>query len=239
MPILAIDTSSSACSVSIMVNDIFLSQQNIKIDRGHAAAIMPMVQKGLLQSKILPKELKLIATTVGPGSFTGLRVGMAAAKGLAVAINAPLIGISCFDAVAQRADKNVLSPTPDLLIIALNSKREELYIECRDKTGNQIFLRQAISNNDFFHELKKIIKKNWVLQLAGDGASQLLKALQSQLRINFLTVIEEDTEPVDASDVASCAAKRLKHLLKPPKEYTPGLMLKYLRSPDIAPPLKQ
>jgi tRNA threonylcarbamoyl adenosine modification protein YeaZ len=239
MPILAIDASSSACSVSVMVNDIFLSQQNTKIDRGHAAAIMPMVQKALLQSKILPKELKLIATTVGPGSFTGLRAGMAAAKGLAVAINVPLIGISCFDAVAQRADKNVLSPTPDLLIIALNSKREELYIECRDKTGNQVFLRQAISNNDFFHELRKIIKNDWILQLAGDGTSHLLKTLKFKLNVNFLKITAEDSEPVDASDVASCAAKKLKCFSTPPKEYTPGLMLDYLRSPDITIPLKQ
>jgi tRNA threonylcarbamoyladenosine biosynthesis protein TsaB len=239
MPILAIDTSSSACSVSIMVNDIFLSQQNIKIDRGHAAAIMPMVQKGLLQSKILPKELKLIATTVGPGSFTGLRVGMAAAKGLAVAINIPLIGVSCFDAVAQRADKNVLSPTPDLLIIALNSKREELYIECRDKTGDQIFLGQAISNNDFLNKLRKILKKDWMLQLAGDGANHLLKALQFQLNLNSLKITAEDTEPVDASDVASCAANKRKYFPTLPKEYTPGLMLDYLRSPDIALPFKQ
>ena len=154
MPILAIDTSSSGCSVSVMINDIILSQQNTKIDRGHAAAIMPMVRKALVQSKILPKELKVIATTIGPGSFTSLRVGMAPAKGLAVGINIPLIGISCFDAVAQRTNKNILFPTPNLLIIALNSKREELYVECRDKTGNQIFLGQAISSNDFFHELK-------------------------------------------------------------------------------------
>jgi tRNA threonylcarbamoyl adenosine modification protein YeaZ len=221
-----------------MVNNVFLNQQNIKIDRGHAAAIMPMVQKSLLHSKILPKELKLIATTVGPGSFTGLRVGMAAAKGLALAINIPLIGISCFDAVAQRTNKNTLPPTPDLLIIALNSKREELYIECRDKNGNQLFLGQVISNNYFFHEIKKIIKKDWVIQLAGDGASHLLKTLQFQLNINFLKTTAEDTESVNASDVASCAAKKLKYSSVISEKYTPGLMLDYLRSPDIALPLK-
>ena len=230
---LAIDSSSSSCSVAVMSNGIISNNVKAHMERGHGTAIMPMIQKAIYESNFSLSDFTGIAVTIGPGSFTGLRIAMAAAKGLAITHTIPLIGISCFEAVAQRVNQaDRLSPY-DLVLIALNSKREDLYIECRDSLNKKVIPGGAVNSNVFFVKLKKVIDRHTSIRVIGDGGAQLLENAPVDIYDNFLPVNEKDKEPLDATDVAHCAYNEASNPKTNIQRNTPSLSIDYLHSPDF------
>jgi tRNA threonylcarbamoyladenosine biosynthesis protein TsaB len=95
MRILAIDTALEACAAGVIaMPDRVLAQESLAMARGHAEALMPLLARVMDQAGIRFDDLDRIAVTVGPGSFTGLRVGIAAARGIALASGKPAVGVS-------------------------------------------------------------------------------------------------------------------------------------------------
>ena len=230
---LAIDSSSSSCSVAVMSNGIISNKVKAHMERGHGTAIMPRIQQAIYESNFSLSDFTGIAVTIGPGSFTGLRIAMAAAKGLAITHTIPLIGISCFEAVAQRVNQaDRLSPY-DLVLIALNSKREDLYIECRDSLNKKVIPGGAVNSNVFFVKLKKVIDRHTSIRVIGDGGAQLLENAPVDIYDNFLPVNEKDKEPLDATDVAHCAYNEASNPKTNIQRNTPSLSIDYLHSPDF------
>src|SRR5438128_6462839 len=126
--VLALDSAGSACSAVVAAGDTVLAADHIASLHGQAEALMPMVDAAMRKAGLPPAAIDLIAATVGPGSFTGIRVGLAAARGIALAANAPLIGVSSFEAVAA------MSGEPSrihscFLLVALESRREDLFVQ--------------------------------------------------------------------------------------------------------------
>ena len=193
---LAIDSSSSSCSVAVMSNGIISNKVKTLMERGHGTAIMPMIQKAIYESNFSLSDFTGIAVTIGPGSFTGLRIAMAAAKGLAITHTIPLIGISCFEAVAQRINQEDRASSYDLLLIALDSKREDLYIECRDSLNKKVIPGGAINSDVFFVKLEKLIDRHTNIRVIGDGSTQLLENTPIDIYDNFSPVNEAGT-PVE------------------------------------------
>src|SRR5258708_19583473 len=97
--ILAIDSAGLACSVVVAVGDTILSTERVETRHSQAEALMPMVDAAMRKAGLPPAALDLVAATVGPGSFTGIRVGLAAARGIALATGAHLAGATPSDAV--------------------------------------------------------------------------------------------------------------------------------------------
>src|SRR5262249_11140968 len=102
MRVLAIDTALEACSVAVLDTERadVRFHESIAMQRGHAEALMPLVARVLARSSLDFSALDRIAVTTGPGSFTGLRVGIAAARGIALAAGKPAIGLSTLAAFA-------------------------------------------------------------------------------------------------------------------------------------------
>ena len=94
MLILAIDTALDACAAGVLDTDAgkLIAQESLAMKRGHAEALMPLIARVIKESGIGFAELDRIAVTTGPGSFTGLRVGLSAARGIALAANKPVVG---------------------------------------------------------------------------------------------------------------------------------------------------
>ena len=102
MRVLAIDTALEACSVAVLDTERaeLRAHESLSMQRGHAEALMPMVARVLDRAQLDFSAIDRVAVTTGPGSFTGLRVGIAAARGIALAAGKPAIGLTTLAAFA-------------------------------------------------------------------------------------------------------------------------------------------
>ena len=107
MRLLAIDTALEACSVGVAVNDGQAVIRSEIVERGHAERLMDMIEAAIAEAGLMFADLDRIAVTVGPGSFTGLRVGIAAARGLALVTGSEAVGIGTLAVHAEDARSRV------------------------------------------------------------------------------------------------------------------------------------
>jgi tRNA threonylcarbamoyladenosine biosynthesis protein TsaB len=121
---LAFDTAGSACSVAVGCAGAVLAREWREMRHGHAEALLPMIDRVMQQADLTPTAIDHIAVSAGPGGFTGIRAGLAAAHGLALATRATLVGVSSFAAVAA-----LLPETGGALLVALDSRREDPYVQ--------------------------------------------------------------------------------------------------------------
>jgi tRNA threonylcarbamoyladenosine biosynthesis protein TsaB len=100
-PLFAIDTTLDACSTAVLSRDgAVLADLSAQMNRGHAEAVAPMAREALAAAGLRFKDLRALAVTTGPGSFTGVRVGIAFQRALAVALSIPCIGLSTLEVLA-------------------------------------------------------------------------------------------------------------------------------------------
>lgn len=131
--LLAIDTAGPACAVAVARSDNggtnILARAEEHIGRGHAERLMPMIEAVLGEAGVAFPDLTRIAVTVGPGSFTGVRVGVAAARGLALALSIPAVGIGSLAALARAARGLHQVGT---IVAAFDARRGEIYALVQD-----------------------------------------------------------------------------------------------------------
>lgn len=137
MRILAIDTALGACAAAVLdaQRGAILASESIGMMRGHAEAVMPLIARVMDAARCEFSELDRIAVTVGPGSFTGLRVGIAAARGIALASAKPAIGLSTLSAlaaphVAARSDRTIMA--------AIDARNEQIYFQVFAPNGTTV-----------------------------------------------------------------------------------------------------
>ena len=123
--ILGIETATDVCSVALLHDDALLAEINLFRPRAHAENLAPMVQDVLRYGQADAAALRAVAVSKGPGSYTGLRIGVATAKGLAFATGAALIGVPSLEALAASAAHRA-SPG-DWIGAAFHSRRNEIY----------------------------------------------------------------------------------------------------------------
>lgn len=125
MILLAFDTAQGALSAAVSDGEgghaAFFEERT----RGHAEALMPLVEKVLAEAGLGFADLDALAVTVGPGTFTGLRVGLAAARGLALARSLPLVGVTTLEAVAAPAG----AKAGEVTLALFDARRDEVYMQ--------------------------------------------------------------------------------------------------------------
>jgi tRNA threonylcarbamoyladenosine biosynthesis protein TsaB len=125
MLILAFDSAVAACSVAVWQAGRVLAAAREVMDQGQAEALMPMIARVMEAAKVDYAALDRIAVTVGPGSFTGVRVGLAAARGLGLAAGKPIVGVMTTEVLAAAVEDNrSLS-----IVAAIDTKRGDLYVQ--------------------------------------------------------------------------------------------------------------
>jgi tRNA threonylcarbamoyl adenosine modification protein YeaZ len=134
MIVLAIDTAGTGCFAAVYdsANDTLLASAGADIGRGHAEQLMAFIDQALAESGKLLADIERIAVTIGPGSFTGIRVGVAAARGFALALGVPAIGVSVLAALAEAARE---ANPGQAVLAAMDAKRDELYCQSFEADG--------------------------------------------------------------------------------------------------------
>ncbi len=130
MRVLAIDTSLGACSAAVMADGELLAHAFEVLGRGHAERLVPMAGDVMAAAGTAFADLDLIAVTVGPGTFTGVRIGLAAARGFALAHGLPLCGVTSTEAVAEAVyAESGNAGLPARLAVIHDARRGEVYLE--------------------------------------------------------------------------------------------------------------
>src|SRR5437870_1821145 len=136
MRVLAIDTALGACSAALLQTDLVtvIASESAVMSRGHAEAIMPMVARVMDKAGVDFASVDRIAVTIGPGSFTGLRVGIAAARGIALAAGRPAVGLSTLAGFAAPliADDDSMQ-----LVAAIHARHEQVYLQVFGRRGRR------------------------------------------------------------------------------------------------------
>jgi tRNA threonylcarbamoyladenosine biosynthesis protein TsaB len=139
MLILAIDTALDACAAGVLDTEAgkLIAQESQAMKRGHAEALMPLIARVIKESGIAFASLDRIAVTTGPGSFTGLRVGLSAARGIGLAANKPVVGLTTLTAyaapvVSQNAEQPVIS--------AIDARHDHVYFQVVSGNGSSLML---------------------------------------------------------------------------------------------------
>lgn len=214
--VLAIDSALAACSVAVLVDGRLAAHRFEPMARGHAERLLPMVREVAAEARLGFADFDLFAVTVGPGHFTGLRVGLAAAQGLALAWGRPLAGVTTLEAVAAAVPAGGRP-----LVVALESKREDLYV--------QVFVGGRAIDRPMALAPERVADWAWPpgeLALAGDGAARL----QPLLAAAGLRSLRLGPDTPDAAAVARLAAGRHGTAAALPAEPL------YLRPPDVTLP---
>ena len=222
MIVLALDTSGAACSVALRDGTGRLVAHRFEaLQRGHAERLMPMLREAMDEAAIDFAAVDLIAVTTGPGSFTGIRVGLAAARGLALASDLPLLGVTAFEAVQEAVTAGERQGRT--LLVAIDSRRGDLFIQGFGADRAPLAAPAAVGQEALAAALPA-----GALLLAGDGAGRAAALLAEAGRD---IVLAGAAGPPDAAAVAAAALSRWRAGEKPP----PPLPL-YLRAPDVTLP---
>ncbi|MCI2229351.1 tRNA (adenosine(37)-N6)-threonylcarbamoyltransferase complex dimerization subunit type 1 TsaB [Polaribacter sp. MSW13] len=171
--ILNIETATKNCSVSIAKNGEILAMKELNNGNySHAEVLHPFIVDVLKEAKLTTKEIDAVAVSKGPGSYTGLRIGVSAAKGLCFAFNKPLISIETLSSLAHS-----ISIDDGLIVPMLDARRMEVYSVVFDKNHKQIrdIKAQIIDAHSFSDELAK-----GKVYFLGDGSQKCKEILTNK-----------------------------------------------------------
>ena len=147
MRILAIDTALSACSACVLAHDADepLALETLLMERGHAEALLPLVERVVSQVDGLFSTRDRVAVTIGPGSYTGLRVGIAAARAIGLAAGIPVVGVTTRSALIAPL---MAGDTRRLLAAAIDARHEQVYFQMVSPGGRNVIAPTLLGIRD-------------------------------------------------------------------------------------------
>lgn len=221
--ILGIDSSTGACSIAVCRGGVVLAHLREEMTRGQSERLAPMAETGLAAAGLGFPDLDAIAVTRGPGSFTGLRIGLAFARGLGQALDTPVIGVTGFDAVARA----VLSTDGHAgcgVAVILESRRADLFVQLFGPDGTDDGQPFALPPEEIAARLQQ--HDRFPLMLAGDAADKVGAVLEGV----GVSVRRSAVTAPDAREVALIGLELGAGADMPPPQPL------YLRAPDVTAP---
>jgi tRNA threonylcarbamoyl adenosine modification protein YeaZ len=218
MRVLAIDTALEACSAAVLDTERggILASESIPMLRGHAEALLPLVSRVMTEAGMEFTALDRVAVTVGPGSFTGLRVGVSAARGIAVAAGKPAVGLTTLAALAAPYIA-IDDMTP--LVAAIDARNDQVYMQMFGAAGRSLIQPRVANLRDAVRDAA-----NARARLVGSAAAMMAAAWPASVQPP--PVVDAARAPIiDWVAHLGAAAAQALSLPKP----------LYLRAPDAQP----
>jgi len=179
--ILLLETATTTCSVALAQNGNILALKEVNERNIHASHITLFIEEVMFAADKKYSDLQAIAISKGPGSYTGLRIGVSTAKGLCYALDIPLIGIDTIEAMASGFTESINIPDSSLLIPMLDARRMEVYTGIYQKDLSIVESVSAkIVDKDSFNQYN-----DQSLFLFGDGADKFRSLFADHPHINF------------------------------------------------------
>ena len=218
MRILGIETATNVCSVCILEDSQLIAEYTTNITKTHSQRLMPMIEHVLANVELSPKDIEAIAVSVGPGSFTGVRIGISAAKGMAMALDAQIAGISTLDGISY----NLMSLYTGQVCVITDARRKQVYTAIYEKEKVKLTDDMVLP----IEELVKKIKKKTIFM--GNATTLYADLLEKELG-NLAQIAPQYLSIPRASSIAFLGEK----MLREGKELTHfDLKPNYVRLPD-------
>ena len=174
MRILGFDTSAKAASVALSENGKLISEFYLDSGFTHSETVLPMAKAVLDAARITPADVDLFAVNCGPGSFTGLRIGIAAVKALGMSLDKPCAAVSTLEALAYNAQS-----FSGIICAAMDARCNQVYtafFESDGTTVNRLCEDRAVSTDVLFEDIKNYVsERGEKVMLVGDGANLCFK----------------------------------------------------------------
>lgn len=229
LTVLAVDTAQGCCSAALVRGGVVVAERAEPIKTGHAEALFGLIDEVLHQAQSTLRAVDRFAATIGPGSFTGLRVGLAAARGLGLAGGVPVVGVTTLAALAEQCltEHTGERGLADVLVPSFDARRGELYWQAFSPEGEGLTAPVLTSVEAAAHQLAGGVGAERLV-LTGSGRHGLAAALRAQGgdRTPPLLCVEQDFPTAGA--VGRLAARLADPLS------APAVPL-YLRAPDAVP----
>jgi tRNA threonylcarbamoyladenosine biosynthesis protein TsaB len=231
MVLLAIETATHTCGAALSIDGVVVADAHMHRPRAHARHLTPLIEEVLARAEVARDEMDVVAVSKGPGSYTGLRIGVSTAKGWAEAVGADLMGVPTLEALA--ATVSPYAGEGDIVCAALDARRDEIYgaayrirgdsrTEDVKDTGpvSRLTIQAAAAAMDVSHVPDWLGAAGNRVWLLGTGAEKTESALASAgVRVTRLAA--EAFRP-SAAWVARCAVERIRRDQKPePSTFEP------------------
>ena len=212
---LAFDTTADCCAVALLKDNLVVEKFSEEMDFGQAEVLIPQIQAMLQKQNLTFSELNLLAVCVGPGSFTGVRSSIAAARAFGLACpELKITGVSAFEAYVHSLDMSELS---EYNAVIIETKRADFYFQLFNGKLEKICDAEALPYEEIINRLK-----GKTVTLIGNGVERFLDKPSGLV----LHAIRMD-KTASISDLAACALQKFQHKkLNYPKPL-------YLRAPDV------
>ena len=181
MKILAIDSSGLVATVAILEDDELIAEYTVNYRKTHSETLLPMLDEISKMTDLDLKSVDMIAVSKGPGSFTGLRIGTATVKGLAYALNVPVVSVPTVDALSMN-----LWGTDKLVCPIMDARRNQVYTGLYDFIGDRHHVVMEQTAMGIEELIDMINQKKWSVVFLGDGVPVYKDVIEEKLKVSHL-----------------------------------------------------
>jgi len=175
--ILCVDTSSFICSVSVFENLSLISSNSTEVEKSHSKLIIQLIDQSLKDAKIKINELDAFAVSMGPGSYTGLRIGVSTIKGLCYSLDKPLISINTLEILSKSALNHINNYNDFFICPMIDARRMEVFTKMLDNDFNEVEKDKALILDDkSFND----IGGGKSIYFFGDGSNKFQKIINNK-----------------------------------------------------------
>ncbi len=187
MRVLCCDTSNRTCCAGIYDEGKELSYELSLEKRTHSETFMPLVMRVFRECGLNPVDMDALAVTTGPGSFTGIRIGLSAVKGMALATGLNVIPVSSLKALALSVENVAAKPSDTIIVPCFDARNDRVFASAiDDATGDSLVEDNAYFNEDFIELLKAVPgASDKQILVVGDGAETIRKVLFFSHRVEY------------------------------------------------------
>lgn len=203
MKILSIDTSSKICSVAIMQDDDLITTLHLDDEKTHSQKLMPLIDKILKECNITLKDIDAISCCVGPGSFTGVRIGVSTVKAFCDVNNTPIVSVNSLESLAYNTLNSNYKKDIDIVCSIIDAKNDNVYFGIFKEENNTFLPIEDVSAKNI-NEVLEILEKysNKEILFVGDGSVAHKYAILQ--KFSNWTFVEDKLNSQTAISVGKC-----------------------------------
>ena len=212
MKILSIETASNTCSVAILEDTTIIKELSICDENTHSQKLMPLISQIMTETNLNLNEIDLFACDKGPGSFTGIRIGIATIQAFRDTFSKPILGISSLEALANNITKE------GYICSLIDAKHDNVYVSLSEHKQNAYIKLQDDSFENIYNLAKNLKKYNNFIFFVGNGSIVYQDVLKSELKEKAIILDDISLHSLNAISVGRVASS--KFLTNPNQDYS-------------------